>query len=108
MERIRDTEYPYWQCEDDDAARVAQIPHRKAQPVCQSGNCEYLAERVFEKVYEKDHAVIQAQLASKKDSLFVSNVRVKMRNILTSRNGITYEQAQVLNKLFEMGIAETK
>ena len=71
-------------------------------------NCEYLAERGFEKVYEKDHAVIQAQLASKKDSFFVSNVRVKMRNILTSRKGFTYEQAQVLNKLFEMGIAETK
>lgn len=71
-------------------------------------NCEYLAERGFEKVYEKDHAVIQAHLASKKDSFFVSNVRVKMRNILTSRKGITYEQAQVLNKLFEMGIAETK
>ena len=67
-------------------------------------NCEYLAERGFEKVY----AVIQAHLASKKDSFFVSNVRVKMRNILTSRKGITYEQAQVLNKLFEMGIAETK
>ena len=40
--------------------------------------------------------------------LFVSSVRVKMRNILTSRQGISYEQAQALNKLFELGIAETK